>query len=98
MSRQILPLYKSLINSLRNASNSIQKYLGKVQNDNSGRVSFWKDIVFYHQQLEQIQAIENFVPKDVVVEKGNTKDSVVVTNPVTPVVAMQRLYMTVIVQ
>lgn len=74
------------------------QYLGKVQNDNSGRVSFWKDIVFYHQQLEQIQAIENFVPKDVVVEKGNTKDSVVVTNPVTPVVAMQKLYMTIVVQ
>ena len=73
------------------------QYLGKIQNDNSGRVSFWKDIVFYHQQMEQIQAIENFVPKDVIVEKGNTKDSVVVTNPVTPVVAMQRLYMTVIV-
>lgn len=74
------------------------QYLGKVQNDNSGRVSFWKDIVFYHQQMEQIQAIEDFVPKDVVVEKGTTKDSVVVTNPVTPVVAMQKLYMTVIVQ
>jgi hypothetical protein len=74
------------------------QYLGKIQNNNAGRISFWKDLVFYHQQLEGIQAIEDFVPEDVVVEKGNDKKSVTVTNPVTPVNCMTKLYMTVIVK
>lgn len=75
-----------------------KQYIGKIQNNNAGRISFWKDLVFYHQQLEQIQAIEDFSPDDVIVEKGNDKKSVVVTNPVTPVNCMTKLYMTVIVQ
>lgn len=74
------------------------QYVGKVQNNNAGRISFWKDLVFYHQQLEQIQAIEEFVPEDVTVEKGIDKKSVVVNNPVTPVNCMTKLYMTVIVK
>ena len=73
------------------------QYIGKVQNNNAGRISFWKDLVFYHQQLEQIQAIENFVPEELIVEKGNDKKSVVVTNPVTPVNCMSKLYMVVVV-
>lgn len=73
------------------------KYLGKVQNNASGRVSLWNDIVTYNRDLERIQAIENFVAEDVKVEAGTTKTSVVVTNPVTPVAAMAKLYMTVIV-
>ena len=74
------------------------RYLGKVQNNDSGRISLWSDIVFYNKQLEQIEAIENYSSDDTVVEKGNDKKSVVVTNPVTPVAAMSKLYMTVIVQ
>ena len=74
------------------------KYIGKVQNNNAGRMSFWNDVVTYNKQLEQIQAIENYNPDDTVVEKGSDKKSVVVTNPITPVAAMSKLYMTVIVQ
>lgn len=73
------------------------KYLGKIQNNASGRVSLWNDIVTYNKELERLQAIENFVAEDVTVEAGATKTSVVVTNPVTPVAAMAKLYMTVIV-
>jgi Phage tail sheath protein. len=74
------------------------KYLGKVQNNASGRISFWNDIVTYNKQLEQIEAIQNFSSDDLKVEQGTSKNSVVVTNPVTPVVAMTKLYMTVIVE
>lgn len=73
------------------------KYLGKIQNNASGRVSLWNEIVSYNKELERIQAIENFVADEVKVEAGETKTSVVVTNPVTPVAAMAKLYMTVIV-
>ncbi len=74
------------------------KYIGKVPNDASGRISLWNDIVKHHQQLETIRAIENFSPEDVVVEKGDTKKSVVVTDRVSPINAMEQLYMTVWVE
>ncbi|MEA5084354.1 MAG: phage tail sheath family protein [Lachnospiraceae bacterium] len=74
------------------------RYLGKVQNNDSGRISFWNELVTYNKQLEQIGAIENFSSDDLKVEQGTSKNSVAVTNPVTPVVAMTKLYMTVIVE
>lgn len=74
------------------------KYLGKVPNDNAGRISLWNDIVKHHQELEAIRAIENFEPDRVTVAKGDTKKAVVVTDYVTPVNAMAQLYMTVIVE
>ena len=75
-----------------------KKYIGKVPNDESGRISLWNDIVKHHQQLESIRAIENFNPEDVTVEKGDTKKAVVVTDYVSPINAMEQLYMTVWVQ
>lgn len=73
------------------------KYLGTVPNDKAGRVSLWSDIVKHHKQLQDIRAIENFSEKDVTVEQGDTKKSVVVTDGVTAVNAMSKLYMTVTV-
>lgn len=74
------------------------KYLGKVPNDNAGRISLWNDIVKHHQTLETIRAIENFEPERLTVTKGDSKKAVVVTDYVTPVSAMAQLYMTVIVE
>lgn len=73
------------------------KYLGVVPNDNAGRVSLWSDIVKHHEQLQEIRAIEDFKDTDVTIEQGNTKKSVVVTDYVTVVNAMEKLYMTVTV-
>lgn len=94
-SNQVIRVLDQIGNDIASLFN--KQYVGKVQNNDSGRISFWKDLVFYSQQLEQIQAIENFSPDDVIVEKGNDKKSVVVTYPVTPVNCMTKLYMTVIV-
>lgn len=74
------------------------KYIGKVPNDASGRISLWNDIVKHHQELQNIRAIENFNPDNVTVAQGDTKKAVVVTDYVTPVNAMAQLYMTVYVQ
>lgn len=71
------------------------KYLGKIQNNESGRVSFWNDLVTYNKELETLNTIEGFDSTDVTVEAGNDKRSVVVTNAVQPVAAMEKLYMTV---
>lgn len=74
-----------------------KRHLGKTRNKESGREALWKDIVAHHQELERIEALENFDPKAVTVEKGPTKKSVIVTDPVTPVACMEILYMTVVV-
>lgn len=71
------------------------KYLGTVPNDASGRISLWADIVKHHEQLQEIRAIENFNDADVVVEQGDNKKAVVVSDLVTVVNAMAQLYMTV---
>ncbi len=71
------------------------KYLGVVPNDAAGRVSLWSDIVKHHEQLQEIRAIEGFSDSDVTVEQGATKKSVVVTDLITVVNAMSKLYMTV---
>lgn len=74
------------------------QYRGKIPNDASGRVSLWNDIVRHHQQLEQMRAIEAFDPAKVVVQPGENKKAVMVGDVVTPVNAMEQLYMTVVVQ
>ena len=73
------------------------KYLGAVPNDAAGRVSLWSDIVSHHRELEKVRAIEEFSDGDVTVEQGDSKKSVVVTDLVTVVNAMGKLYMTVTV-
>ena len=73
------------------------KYLGVVPNDNAGRISLWSDIVKHHSRLNDMRAIENFSDQDVTVSQGESRKSVVVTDAVTIVNAMDKLYMTVTV-
>lgn len=71
------------------------KYLGKIPNDEGGRISLWNDFVKARQALLKIRAIENFSDSDIVVAQGDTKKSVYVTQQITVVNAMTHLYMTV---
>lgn len=73
------------------------KYLGKIPNDEAGRVSFWNEIVTYYRELEKIRAIEGFKADDIVIARGEGKKSVVVNCPIRPTNAMAQLYMTVVV-
>ena len=70
------------------------KYLGVIPNDAAGRISLWTDIIKHHEDLQNIRAIENFADKDVTVEQGDTKKSVVINDAVEPIGTMTRLYMT----
>lgn len=70
-------------------------YLGKVNNDEAGRISLWNDIVTHHKELERMGAIEGFKEADVIVEKGNLKKQVIVEDTVNVTAAMSQLYMTV---
>lgn len=74
------------------------KYLGRIPNNQSGRVSLWADIVAHHKALEAISAIDTFDSAKLTVEQGATKKSVVINDCITVMNAMAQLYMTVVVQ
>lgn len=95
-SNQTIRVIDQIANDIAKMFNT--KYLGKIPNNESGRVSLWADIVKHHKELEALQAIENFDPTLVTVVQGETKKAVVVNDVVTVVNAMAQLYMTVVVQ
>lgn len=76
------------------------KYNGKIQNDDAGRVALWSDLVSYYQELERIRAIEAFAPDaDLTVSavSGNRR-AVTVNANITIINTMTQLYMTVLVK
>lgn len=68
-------------------------YLGKVQNNEDGRIGYWNELVRHAGTLSDLGAIEDYESKDTTVEKGHEKDAVVVHDFLMPVMAMQKLYM-----
>lgn len=71
-------------------------YMGKVPNDDVGRVDFWGSLVTYFKTLLKLRAIENFDQNnDLTVRKGEKKNAVEVDTAITPVSCMETLYMTV---
>lgn len=94
-SNQTIRVLDQIANDIAKLFNT--KYLGKIQNDQSGRVSLWGDIVKHHMELQDLRAIENFDSSLLTVERGDTKKSVVVHDVVNVVNAMAQLYMTVVV-
>lgn len=95
-SNQTIRVVDQIANDIAKIFNT--KYLGKIPNNASGRVSLWADIVSHHRQMEEIQAIENFDSSLVTVEQGATKKSVVVNDAISVVNAMAQLYMTIVIQ
>lgn len=76
------------------------KYNGKIQNDDAGRIALWSDLVSYYQELERIRAIEGFTPNsDLAVSAvaGNRR-AVSVNATITIINTMTQLYMTVLVK
>lgn len=74
------------------------KYLGKIANNESGRTSLWNDVATLFKEYQQIQAIENFEDTDITVAIGNDKKSVTINSAVQIINAMEKLYMTVVVE
>ncbi|MCC8014923.1 MAG: phage tail sheath family protein [Eubacterium sp.] len=73
-------------------------YLGKMQNDELGRDIFKSEVIDYCGKLQSMRAIEEFSSDDVTVEKGQEKGDVIVNFYIEPVSAMEKLYMTCIVE
>ena len=95
-SNQTIRVVDQIANDIAKLFNT--KYLGRIPNNASGRVSLWADIVKHHRELEELQAIEPFDATLLTVEQGATKKSVVVNDVITVVNAMAQLYMTVVIQ
>lgn len=71
------------------------RYTGKGDNNVDGRNLFKKDIIKTLELMQKMNALENVVPEDVIVERGDDKDSVITMISVQPVDAMEKLYMDV---
>lgn len=72
-------------------------FLGKVGNNANGRDLFKGNRITYLNDLQNRNIIQEFENSDITVEKGNDSDSILVNLAVTPVDAMEKLYMTIIV-
>lgn len=70
------------------------KYLGICPNDKDGRIALWSDIAKHREELQKIRAIQDFSDKDITVEQGDAKNAVVVSEYISVVNAMAKLYMT----
>ena len=74
------------------------KYIGTIANNEAGRTSLWNDIVRLFTDYQTLQAIENFEDSDISVAIGNDKKSVTIDTNVQIINAMEKLYMTIVVQ
>ena len=71
-------------------------YMGKIDNNSTGRSLFKADLVQYGNELQRLAGIQEFEgSEDIEISQGNDLDSVMVTWAVKPVDAMEKLYLTV---
>ena len=95
-SNQTIRVLDQIASDVASVFNS--KYLGKKANNESGRTSLWADIVALFKDYQTLQAIENFEDEDIKVAIGNDKKSVTIETSVQVINAMEKLYMTVVVE
>ena len=71
-------------------------YMGKVDNNSTGRGLFKSDLISYGKELQRLGGIQEFEgSEDIEISQGNDLDSVVTTWAVKPVDSMEKLYLTV---
>lgn len=73
------------------------KYLGKIQNDDAGRTSFWNDVLTNRRERETIRAISLYDSGLLKVVQGEKRNSVVVNEIIVPISTMEKLYMTTVI-
>ncbi|KAK9679530.1 Phage tail sheath C-terminal domain [Popillia japonica] len=70
-----------------------QSFKGIVQNNSNGRNTFKALVIEYMEELQNMEAIQEFDSStDVTVEAGTDKDAVRLSINVNPVAAMSKLY------
>ena len=89
---QIIRIVDQMANDIAILFNNYK--LGKAPNDELGRTAFWNDVLTYNRELEKIRCLENVSADEITVTKIDKK-SVSLFNPIEPVVAMGKLYVTI---
>lgn len=89
-----------VIRTIDNIANDItsifeSNYVGKVDNNGSGRTLLKAALVDYFTTLQNMAAIQNFKPDDVVILPGTNSDAVVINAAVQPVDSVEKIYITV---
>lgn len=73
-------------------------FAGQVSNNENGRNLFKNEVIKYIENLQEMEAVQNFDSQtDVTVEAGNDIDSVVANVAVQPVDSIEKVYMTVVI-
>lgn len=70
-------------------------YVGKINNNADGRSLLRATLIEYFNELQRLNAIQNFVPEDVVVNRGTESDAVVIDCYIQPVDSVEKIYITV---
>ena len=73
------------------------QFLGKIQNDASGRVSLWNAILTNRRERETVRAIDLYDSGLLKVVPGEKRNSVVVTEVIVPISSMEKLYLTTVI-
>lgn len=77
--------------------NFATNYIGKVDNNDTGRNLLKGWIVGYLNEMQANNGIQNFTAEDVTVNPGNTIDSVLIDVALQPVDSVEKIYMSVTV-
>lgn len=75
-----------------------ESYIGKMTNHDTGRGLYKGDLVSLALQYQGIDAISDFVSKDIDIRQGNGKRDVAVDSALKPNDSMEKLYMTTVVR
>jgi len=70
-------------------------YVGKVDNNPDGRSLLRATLIEYFNELQRLNAIQNFQPEDVTVSPGADSDAVVIECYIQPVDSVEKIYITV---
>mgnify|MGYP001277168981 CR=1 FL=1 len=70
-------------------------YVGKVDNNPDGRSLLRATLIEYFNELQRLNAIQNFQPEDVTVSPGADSDAVVIDCYIQPVDSVEKIYITV---
>ena len=85
------------IDSINNDITTIfeSNYVGKVNNNTEGRSLLRASLIEYFNELQRLNAIQNFEPEDVEVNPGKDSDAVVIDCYIQPVDSIEKIYITV---
>lgn len=70
-------------------------YVGKVDNNEDGRSLLRATLIEYFNELQRLNAIQNFTAEDVTVSPGVDSDAVVIECYIQPVDSVEKIYITV---